>query len=90
MVSTVESVLLSCNLINNNISNPSNLIYSFSASGVGFGNLIQSSPNQPLFLDVNQGYYSSIELQFLDQSFRPIQLNDTSLIIQLSFKEKKQ
>jgi hypothetical protein len=86
----VESVLMRCNIIENRVSNPPDIIYSFSASGVGFGNLIQSSPYEYLYLDVADGYFSSLVIEFVDQQYRAIQINDSSVIIQLSFKTLKQ
>lgn len=85
----VEQVIVRCNLVQNNISNPNDIIYAFNASGVGFGNLITSSPNQYNYLDVNEGYYNAIEISFVDQDYNAITLNDSSILVQLSFIEKK-
>jgi hypothetical protein len=85
----VENVIVRCNLVNNQISNPTDTIYSFSASGTGFGNLINSQPYEFLYLDVCDGYYSSIDISFVDQEYRAIEINDTSIIVQLAFKSLK-
>lgn len=84
----VENILVRCSLLNNQISNPSDVIYSFNAAGTAFGNLINAAPYQFLYLSVNDGYYSNIELQFVDQNYRAININDPSVVIQLAFKTK--
>lgn len=88
-VNPVENVIIRCNLVNNNISNPSDVLYSFNASGVGFGGLVTSQPYEYLYLDVTEGYYSQIEISFVDQQYRAIRIRDPSVIVQLSFKTKK-
>jgi len=82
----VENVLVRCSLLNNQISNPGDIIYSFNASGTGFGNLINAAPFQFLYLSVLDGYYSQIEIQFVDQAYRAVNINDPSIVIQLAFK----
>lgn len=84
----VENVLVRCSLLNNQISNPPDIIYSFNAAGTGFGNLINAAPFQFLYLSVNDGYYSQIEIQFIDQQYRAININDPSIVVQLAFKTK--
>lgn len=84
-VTPVESVILSCNLINNRYSNPPSLLYPFTAGDTLFGSLITSSPNNLLYLDCQDGYYNNIEIRFLDQSYNLLQLRDTNLVIQLAF-----
>lgn len=86
----VENVLIRCSLLNNQISNPPDIIYSFNAASTGFGNLINAQPYQFLYLSVNDGYYSNIEIQFIDQQYRAININDPSIIVQLAFKSKNQ
>lgn len=83
----VEQVIMRCNLVNNRISNPPDVIYTFNASGTSFGGLITSSPNEYLYLDIQSGYYSQIQISFVDQNYRAIQIQDASIIVQLSFIE---
>jgi hypothetical protein len=87
-VNTIENVIIRSNLVSNSIANPSDTLYSFNASGTTFGGLVNSQPNFPLYLDVQDGYYSSIDIQFCDQNFNPIQFNDPNIIVQLAFKTK--
>jgi hypothetical protein len=82
-VSPVQSVILSCSLLNNRYSNPSTLLYSFSPAGVNFGNLIESNPNQYSFVPIQDGNYPNFDIQFLDQNFNPLAINDTNLVVML-------
>lgn len=86
----VEQVIVRSNLVQNNVSNPNDILYAFNASGVGFGNLITSQPYEFNYLDVNEGYYNGIEINFVDQNYNAISINDSSILVQLSFKTKKE
>lgn len=82
-VSNVQSVILTCDLLNNSYAIPNTILYSFSPSQVGFGSIINTEPSQHSFIDIQDGIYTSITISFLDQNFNPIYINDTNLIIQL-------
>ena len=81
-VTPVSSFLLTCSLINNNYAVPNNLIYSFSPQGT-VGDQFTIAPNQYVFIDVNEGIYNSFQIQFIDQNFRPVAIQDPQMIIQL-------
>lgn len=87
-ISPIQSVILACTLLNNRYSNPSTILYSFTSSGSEFGTLIESSPNQYSFVDIQDGNYSYFEISFLDQDYQPITINDTNLVVQLLIKSK--
>ena len=84
-VTPIQSLVLACNLIDNRYSNPPSLLYPFSTNGAIFGGLIESAPNTLLYVDVNRGYYNHIDIEFLDQAYNRVKLNDTNLIVQLAF-----
>jgi hypothetical protein len=86
-VTPTQSVILTCSLLNNQYSNPRTVLYSFSPAGTTFGSIIQSNPNQYSFIDVQDGNYSDFQISFLDQSFNPLLLNDTNLVIMLLIKQ---
>lgn len=88
-ITPIQSVILACNLVNNQYSNPPTVIYSFSPSNTQFGSLINSAPNELAFIDIQDGIYANIDVQFLDQTFQPISLNDTNLVIILLVKETR-
>ena len=82
-VSPVESLILTCNLLNNRYNVPNTILYSFSPAGVSFGNIIQSSPNYAAWIPIQEGSYSNISVSFVDQNYGPIQINDPNLVVQL-------
>jgi hypothetical protein len=81
-VTPVSSFILTCSLINNNYAVPNNLIYSFSPQGT-VGDQFTIAPNQYVFIDVNEGIYNSFQVQFIDQTYRPVAIQDPQMIIQL-------
>lgn len=89
-VSPVSSVVMTCSLLNNLYAIPSTLLYAFTPSGTTFGNIINVQVPELSFNEIQDGSYNSIELEFLDQSLRPIQLRDTQLVIMLVIKSKKE
>lgn len=85
-VNTITSVILTCNLLNNRYTNPTTILYSFTPSSVNFGDLIESSPNEYNFIEIQQGRYDEITIRILDQSFRDINIRDTNILIELLIK----
>jgi hypothetical protein len=81
-VTPLSSFILTCSLINNNYAVPNNLIYSFSPQGT-VGSQFTVAPNQYVFIDVNPGQYNSFDVQFIDQNFRPIVIQDPNMVIQI-------
>jgi hypothetical protein len=88
-LNTISNIILSCNLVNNRYANPTSILFSFNAAGVQYGGLIDSSPNEVIFYDVQEGSYQFVEITFLDQTLNAVQLLDPDVIITLVFKSKK-
>lgn len=87
-VSPVQSIIMTCSILNNKYSNPSDVIYSFTQpNDVSFGQIISSSPNEYSFIDVQNGAYSSILISFYDQNFNALYIRDTNIIITLLITE---
>lgn len=89
-VSTVQSMILACDLLSNIYSNPSTVLYAFSSGGTAFGALINAAPNEISFVDIKSGQYASFSVTFLDQSFRKLEIQDTNIVIQLMVQVKKE
>lgn len=87
-VSPVSSLILSCTLLNNRYAIPSTLLYSFSPAGVSFGSLINITPPEMSFVDIQDGSYTDFTIEFRDQSLNRIAINDTNLVIMLTIKDK--
>lgn len=81
-VTPVNSVVMSCNLLQNKYSIPNTILYSFSID-VTYGSLLISNPNQYSFVDIYSGVYSSLDIQFLDQNLNQLAIKDTSILVQL-------
>ena len=82
-VSPVQSVVVLCSLLNNRYANPDTVLYSFNPAGVSFGGLISSVPSEAIYTPVQQGSYNEITIEFIDQNFNALKVNDTNLIITL-------
>lgn len=81
-VTPLSSFILTCSLINNNYAVPNNLIYSFAPVGT-IGEQFTVAPNQYVFIDVLPAQYNRFNVQFIDQNFRPVAIQDPNMIIQL-------
>ena len=87
-VSIVQSLILTCSLLNNRYSIPNTALYSFSPAQVSFGSLIVSEPTEHEYIDIQDGLYPQFEVEILDQSFNPVYIRDTNLIIQLLIRNE--
>jgi hypothetical protein len=83
--SPVNTIVLACSLVNNPFATPSNIMYAFSPLAQ-FGELITPSINSLIWNQVQRGTYQSVRIQFLDQLYRPIPLQDVNLVVQLVFR----
>ena len=81
-VGPISSVLLLCSIINNNLGN-NNLLYSFSPN-VAFGSQINIEPPNHIWMDVLDGNYTNIRVDFVDQNFNSIPINDNNLVMTLT------
>lgn len=89
-VSPTQSVLISCSLVNNPYALPSNIVYSFSPTGTDYGSLIQPNLTQFIWNSIQSGYYNSFRIQFLDQNYKALQLQDTNLVLVLSIRHNQE
>lgn len=88
-MSPVSSVIMTSNLIYNQLSNPTNVLYSFSIGTTGFGDIIDIKPNFPQYFKIPNGTYNNIEIEFLDQNFNRMNILDNQLIIVLTIIENE-
>lgn len=84
-VSNVSSVLVTCSLINNQFTNPSNIIFSF-VSNTTYGKLISVTNPNLIFSNVFPGVYNEVTISFLDNNFKSLDIIDPNLIIYLIIK----
>jgi hypothetical protein len=85
-LSPVSSVIVGCNLVNNLLSNPRSVLYSFSPNGSSYGQLIQSNAYQYSWVNIQNGVYPAVEITLYDQNFSALQIIDTNIVIFLLIK----
>ena len=85
-VSPVNSLMLSCSLINSPYGNPANILYSF-APDVTFGSLINNQVNEFSWVEIAQGNYTEILITIVDQNLNPVTIIDPSIVITLLIKK---
>jgi hypothetical protein len=88
--SPVQSCLVSCSLVNNNLAVPPNIIFGFAPTDVTFGSIISPSITYPTWNQVTPGSYPNFQIQFLDQSFNALPIRDTNLVVMLSIRNSSQ
>jgi chitinase len=83
IIHTVNSLVMTCNLINSKYNNEkSNTFFSIPMSA-SFGSLITIGPFPPCLCNIYGGYYQNIELQFYDTYGSPVNVRDSDITISL-------
>ena len=72
---TVEVVLVHCNLVNNNYQQASTVLFTF-VPNKQFGQLITITPHSLTMLKTTNAEFSLIEIWFIDQNNRPLEIED--------------
>jgi hypothetical protein len=88
-VSPVSSVLVGCNLVNNEFTNPPDIIYSFTSGSTKYGSMIHVENSNLIFSDIRDGTYNSLVIRFYDNNFKKLDILDRSLIIYIIIKIDK-
>lgn len=83
--SNVNSLVVSCNLVNNNIGMPSDTLDTFAVEGA-FGANINYDPKFQKWIKIKSGTYNSLTITFKDQNFNTVVINDPNLTISLLLK----
>lgn len=81
-ISTVDSYILTCNLINSRYSIPQNVFFSLPLTGA-LGSLITYNASSLIMSDIAPNNYNQIVIKFYDQLFNVLQMNDFDICIQL-------
>lgn len=82
-----SSIYLAISNLNNPYSQPSSIIYSISPT-VGIGEQIVERPPNFMWNKMIDGTYNQLRLHFLGINKQPIQINDPSLTIILTIRDK--
>ena len=70
-----EVVLVLCNIVNNNYQQDSRVLYNFGANKP-FGNLLEISPTNHIFLKIFNSELQNIEVWFTYQNSQPLERED--------------
>lgn len=87
--SYVNSIIVHCSLVNNNVVSPSDIIDAFQITNTSFGSNINYAPSIEKFVKLTKGSYSSMIIYLTDQNNNPINLLDPNVLITLLFKKFK-
>lgn len=83
--SPVNSIIIRCNLVSNNVVSPSDILDSFQITGA-FGSNLNYVPSFEKWIKIKSGRYSNFTITFQDQNFNNIPILDTNLLITLLLK----
>ena len=84
--SAVNSLLLTCNLANNAVAMPSNILCGIPITST-FGSNINYSPSYEQWVKITPGRYSSMVLQFTDQNYNLLTALDSNVLIVLNIRK---
>ena len=90
-VEITEVVLIHCNIVNNDYQQDSRVLYTF-VPNKSFGQLVDISPKNFIFLKTVNSEFSYIEVWFTDQKSKPLEIEDKinmTLVINGSVKYEK-
>jgi hypothetical protein len=88
VISPVDSLILTCNLINSKYSVPNNILFTIPITST-LGAIIQPSISSIVFNDILPQNFSSLEITIFDQLFQPVILLDKELTLTLIIEEGK-
>ena len=72
---TFEVALVHCNLVNNSYQQVSKVLFTF-VPNKQFGQLITITPHSPTMVKTTNAEFSFIEIWFIDQNNRPLEIED--------------
>ena len=88
--STINSLVVRCSIVKNNVSVPSDILDGFPiTSNVSFGSNITYDPSFEKWVDISDGTFSNLSITFNDQNFNNIVARDPNCCITLIIREKR-
>ena len=79
-ITDITSIVMTCNMINNPFALPPNTIYTFAITGA-FLEFLNPPINELVFNTTVPGLYPYLEISFLDNLYRDLEIRDTNLTI---------
>lgn len=83
VLTDVQNVVVTLDSAFNPFAPNSKVIHAISYSGVGYGRLITSEPNELTFVPQQQGFRQTLRIQLTDQNLQPLKIIDTDITIKL-------
>ena len=77
---TVQTVLVHCNLVDNDYQRDSRILYSF-VPDKDFGNILSIHPSEFIWLKTFKSEFDYIEVWFSDQDSTPLEIEDKRPVI---------
>jgi hypothetical protein len=84
------SYLCTCSLVNNRLAIPSQLIFSLTPQGVGFGSLFNIQVAELAYNKVEDGQYTQFRFSFVDSLGGTVNFQDPNILILLVIKNKSE
>ena len=85
--SNVNSLIIRCNLVSNEVGFPSDILDTMPITST-FGSNINYSPPALKWVKVSSGTYQKLEIQFVDQNLNSMTILDNNVCISLLLKNK--
>lgn len=85
----VSSVIMRCNACVNNLSDPNDVLFTFSQGTKAYGDIIDIEPNNLNYQTIPNGSYTDITISMYDQNFNSFYIKDSQLIIILIIQDLK-
>lgn len=86
--SIVNSLVVKCSLVNNGVSNQSDILDAFAISGGGFGENLNFNNTIEKWVSLNPGRYSNFTITILDENFNDINILDNNILINFLIRIK--
>jgi hypothetical protein len=87
--STVNALVMRCNLLTNNIAMPSDILDTVPISATSFGSNITYNPPFQKWINIRDGTYNNMTITFQDQSLNTLYANDPNLSMALLIRQKQ-
>ena len=85
--STVNSIVVRCSIVRNNIGSPTDILDAINIT-VPFGSAITYDPSFERWVKINDGTYSNITLTLTDQNFNTIYARDPNVSVTLLIRNR--
>jgi len=83
----INSIVVRCNLVNNACASPSDILDTFSLTGVSFGSNITYAPTYEKWINCAYGTFSNFFVYFQDQNLNRIISNDPNVMISILVRQ---